>query len=207
LILIRFVFFKGSSVKSIFREQPGVAGVAGVADAVRVVLRKPNVRSATSAKFTTSRHVSAGWSQSASTRHGSQICPAVQKPTGPQTPAAVQAGSVVRGTRSRPGAAHVVSPSPGPIPGAPAKMFERGGISMKSPMLQPASFSTRSQNPSASVSASTRRPWHMPFEHWSVWVQVLPSSQAKPLRPTGSKMHPPIGSQVSRVQTLPSSHV
>ena len=78
LILNRFTDRPGSYVKSIFREQPGVTGVALVADAVRVVFTKPNVRFGTSAKFTMSRQVFADWSQSVSTRQGSQIFPAVQ---------------------------------------------------------------------------------------------------------------------------------
>src|SRR6185503_19254270 len=64
---------------------------------------------------------------------------------GPQVPLARQAGSVVRGTRSRPGAAQVSNPSPGPRPGAPPKTFARGGISFGSVVLHPASFSTRSE--------------------------------------------------------------
>src|SRR6185503_18445193 len=126
---------------------------------------------------------------------------------GPQVPLARQAGSVVRGTRSRPGAAQVSNPSPGPRPGAPPKTFARGGISFGSVVLHPASFSTRSQKPSASVSASDTPPMHIPLRQESSCVQVLSSSQTNPSRAAASKVQPPPEAQVSSVHGLPSSQV
>src|SRR5437899_11905671 len=93
------------------------------------------------------------------------------------------------------------------MPGAPAKTFGRGGISKGSLGLHPASFSTRSQKPSPSVSASTRVRRHTPFVHTSCMVQGLVSSHTKPSRALASWVQPPCGSHPSRVQGLPSSHV
>src|ERR1051326_5503308 len=135
----------------------------------------------TPAKFTTTRQVSAGRSQSVFATHGSAILPAVQKPRvartqsmsamhetavfsahlwvvsvhvpkRPHLPVA-QEGSVDRDTLAVEGAAYVRSTSAWP-PGRPPKVTAWGGISFASSALHPTCFSWKSQYPSPSVSAS-----------------------------------------------------